>query len=135
MQYWLMDNSKHGLTFMKQRYQSAERHRAAHKTFCAVNRVEHPDIFGIGIVVPELLADNAMLGKFLHYERPEQFFGLFIGNSYRGFVAFYVHGNVRPEIVLNNFTAFSGGISGKFCKFRLHIIRSLRITFLLVSIY
>ena len=39
--------------------------QAGHETFRAVDRVDDPDIFGIGADIAELLTDDAVLGECL----------------------------------------------------------------------
>ena len=45
------------------------------KTFGAVDRVEHPNPFGIGTVAAVLLANDAVVREAAHDHLPHEFFG------------------------------------------------------------
>ena len=57
----LMHHAEHRLAEPRQRDQRAPGRHAGNEGLGAVDRVEHPDIFGVGALGAELLADDAVL--------------------------------------------------------------------------
>jgi hypothetical protein len=66
-----------------QRDQRAPRRQAADEGFGAVDRVEHPDIFGVRTLDAQLFADDAMRRKGLLDERAHRHFGGTVGSGNR----------------------------------------------------
>jgi hypothetical protein len=59
----LMHHPEHGSALVQQRDQRAPDRKAGDERLGAVDRVQHPDIFGVLALIAEFLADNAVLGE------------------------------------------------------------------------
>ena len=71
------------LAAARQRDQRAPGRHAGDEGLGAVDRIEHPDIFGVGALVAELLADDAVIGKALPDQRAHGGFGGAVGGGHR----------------------------------------------------
>ena len=63
----------------KQRDQRAPDRKARDEGLGAVDRIEHPDIFGVFALIAEFLADDAMLGKVCLDQSAHHSFGGAVG--------------------------------------------------------
>ena len=66
-----------------QRDQRAPCRQAADEGFGAVDRIEHPDIFGVGTLGAEFFADDAMCRKGFFDQRAHRHFGGAVGGGDR----------------------------------------------------
>ena len=85
---------------MQQPDQGAPQRKARDEGFCAVDRVQHPDIFGVFALIAEFLADNAMLGKTRLDQPPHHRFRCAVGFGHRIEImarAFVVDAQRGPE--------------------------------------
>ena len=92
-----------------QRDQRAPGRKARNKGFGAVDRVQHPDIFGILALVAEFLADNAMLREIGLDQPAHHRFGGAVGFRHGIEIAgaFIVDAKRRPEERQNGFAGGS----------------------------
>ena len=65
-----MNATEHGLTFMEQGNEGAPEWNAGDKTFCPIDRVEHPDEFSVFVFVAELFTDDTMGREFMADHAP-----------------------------------------------------------------
>jgi hypothetical protein len=79
----LVHHAEHRLAEAHQTDQRAPGHHAGDEGFGAVDRVEHPDIFGVGALGAVFLTKNAVVGKILADERAHGVFGRTVGRSDR----------------------------------------------------
>ena len=71
----LVHRAEHRFAESHQPDQRSPRRHAADEGFGAVDRIEHPDVFGIGMLAAVFLADDAVLGKRLVNERAHRGLG------------------------------------------------------------
>ena len=68
---------------MEQRDQGAEDRQAGDEGLGAVDRIEHPDVVGIGAHRAMLLAEHAVLGHVLGEQVAHRGLGLAVGDGHR----------------------------------------------------
>ena len=71
------------LAVAHQRDQRAPGRHAGDEGLGAVDRIEHPDIFGVGALAAEFLADDAVIGKGAADEGAHRGFGRVVGGGHR----------------------------------------------------
>ncbi len=79
----LVHHAEHRLAEAHQADQRAPGHHAGDEGFGAVDRIEHPDIFGVGALGAVFLAENAVAGKILADERAHRLLGGAVGRGDR----------------------------------------------------
>jgi hypothetical protein len=75
----LVHHAEHRHALVQQRDQRAPDRKARDEGFGAVDRIQHPDVIGIGALVAELLADDAVLGKLRLDQPPHHSFRCAVG--------------------------------------------------------
>jgi hypothetical protein len=86
----LVDDAEDRPAVPRQRDQRAEQRHAADKGFGAVDRVEHPDEFGVVALAAVFLADDAVLGKPRGDQPPHRQFGGAVGGGDRAQIGLVV---------------------------------------------
>ena len=79
----LVHHAEHRRALVQQRDQRAPDRKARDEGFGAVDRIQHPDIFGVLALVAEFLADDAVLGKIGLDQPPHHRFGGAVGFGHR----------------------------------------------------
>src|SRR6187455_538522 len=78
-----MHHAEHRHSTMKQCDQRAPDRKTCDEGFCAVDGIQHPDIFGVFVLIAEFLADDAVLRK-VRLDHPAHYgLGRPIGLRYR----------------------------------------------------
>ena len=83
----LVHKSVDRLTVAHQRDQRTPGRHAGDERFGAVDRIEHPDVFGVSALVAELFADHAVLGEVGPDQRPHGLLCRPVGRRHRVEVA------------------------------------------------
>ena len=79
----LVHHAEHRRALVQQRDQRAPDRKARDEGFGAVDRIQHPDIFGVLALVAEFLADDAVLGKIGLDQPPHHRFRGAVGFGHR----------------------------------------------------
>ena len=79
----LVHQPEHRFAEPHQADQSAPGQHAGDERLGAVDRIEHPDIFGVGMLGAVFLAENSVIGKLLADERAHALFRRAVGRRHR----------------------------------------------------
>jgi len=115
----LVHHPEHRRALVQQRDQRAPDRKARDEGFGAVDRIQHPDIFGVFALAAEFLADNAMLGKLRLDQPPHHRFRGAIGFGYRIevlAVAFIVDAQRSPKERQDGFPGGGREAADEGCK-------------------
>ena len=105
----LVDGAEDGLAVMKERDQGGEERHAGDERFGAVDGIEDPDEFGVGVFVAEFFADDAVGREFFGDPTAEELLGAAVGERDGRGVGFGFDGEGRvAEVRTNEVTAFVG---------------------------
>mgnify|MGYP006163418511 CR=1 FL=1 len=83
---------------MKEADQRAEQGQAGDEGFGAVDRVEHPDILGVGPDGAMLFAEHAVLGHMALEQVAHRRLGLAVGDGDRAVVGLVVDGDLGAKV-------------------------------------
>src|SRR5215475_2292101 len=78
----LVHHPEYGLSESRQCDQRAPSGHAGYERFGAVDRIQHPYIFGVRMLVAVFLTDDAVTGKRAAYQRPHRRLGGAVGGSH-----------------------------------------------------
>ena len=88
----LVHHTEYRLAEPHQADQRAPGHHAGDEGFGAVDRIEHPDVFGVCVLGAVFFAEDAMFGEVVADRRPHLVFGRAVGRGDRietaGFLVF-----------------------------------------------
>ena len=82
-----MNATEHGLAAVEQRDERAPERDAGDEGLGAVDGIEHPDKLGVGAVIAEFFADEAVTREFFRNEPAHEFLGAAVGDRDRRGVA------------------------------------------------
>ena len=88
----LVDGAQHGLAMVEKGDEGAEKRAGSGEALSPVNRIQHPDELGVGTIVAELFADDAVVRKAPGDHRAEELLGPAVGGSDGSLVGLDFHG-------------------------------------------
>lgn len=110
----LMDRAEDGLALVQERDERGEERDSGDEGFGAVDRIEDPDEFGVGVFGAELFADDAMGGEFFGDAVAKELFGAAVGEGDGGGVGFRFDGESEvAEVRTDEVAAFAGELRKK----------------------
>ena len=115
----LVHHAEHRRALVQQRDQRAPDRKSRDKGFGAVDRIQHPDIFGVFALAAEFLADDAMLGKIGFDQTPHHRLRRAVGLGHRIEIvggAFVVDAQRRPKERQDGFPGGGRKAADEGCK-------------------